>query len=469
MPRGFEVVADGEIRNRMYLAIDFDAFYCGVEEKYDPRLKGEPFIVAQKNCIATLSYAARELGLKKLGLVSEAKKTHPDVKHINGEDLSRYRKEGKYLWKFIKEKVDGCPVERLGLEEMWIDLTPTLDTNYETLGELGFFEFIDNLENADYEPLDGVDLSLSPDPDSPPVYCENFSFELPTKVYPEAIGTKIEDVASNEGYLRAYVAGHLAYQLHEIIFQDTGYSCSIGVARNKTLSKMVGSLNKPNGVTVLYPGFEGEYLKELLVSKIPYFGAKSVEKVKAIMEVIDTPTVEDVLKHFDTEETFLAKVGNTDKERHLWKLLHGDDDGQVIDSPEFPSQISNEDSLKRGVVTNLDQMAKRLQPIVLALFDQILTDIVDTELARWLAYPTTLRLQYSLHDAISRKSSSTKLPAKFETLAKLTTPQDQSKREQLAQNLIHSDILELFKRPNSTSWSVVLLNVAVEGIQNLDL
>lgn len=452
----------------MYLAIDFDAFYCGVEEKYDPKLKGEPFIVAQKNCIATLSYAARELGLKKLGLVSEAKRTHPHVRHINGEDLSKYRKEGRYLWKFIKEKVDGCPVERLGLEEMWIDLTPTLDTNYEILEVLGFFEFIDNLENADYEPLDVVDLSLSPDPDSPRVYCENFSFELPTKVFPEEIGSKLEDVASKSGYVRAYVAGHLAYQLHEIIFQETGYSCSIGVAQNKTLSKMVGSLNKPNGVTVLYPGFEGEYLKRLPVSKIPYFGARSVEKVKAIMGVTDTPTVERVLIYFETEEAFLRQLGNTDKEKHLWDLLHGNDDSQVIDSPEFPSQISNEDSLKRGVITNLDQMAKRLQPIVLALFDQILTDLVDIELARWRAYPTTLRLQYSLHDGISRKSSSTKLPAKFEALAKLTTPQDQLKREELAQKLIHSDVLKLFKRPNSPSWSVALLNVAVEGIQNLE-
>lgn len=453
----------------MYLAIDFDAFYCGVEEKYDSTLKGEPFIVAQKNCIATLSYAARELGLKKLGLVSEAKKTHPDVKHVNGEDLSRYRREGKYLWQFIKERVAGCPVERLGLEEMWIDLSVTLDTNYETLETLGFFEFVDNIENPGYEPLDGVDLSLSPDPDSRPVYCENFSFELPTKVYPSEIGTRLEDAASNEEYLRAYVAGHLAYQLHEIIYQETGYSCSIGVARNKTLSKMVGSLNKPNGVTVLYPGFEAEYIKHLPVSKIPYFGARSVEKIVTIMHTTDTPSVHDVLQHFSTEEAFLSQVGNSDKEKHLWKLLHGEDDSQVIDSPKFPSQISNEDSLKRGVVTNLDQMAKRLQPIVVALFDQVLADLVDAELANWLAYPTTLRLQYSLHDGTSRKSSSKKLPPKFEGLSKLTTPQDHPKREQLAQKLIHSDILKLFKRPNSPSWSVALLNVAVEGIQKLDL
>ena len=73
-----------------------DAFYCAVEQHYDATLTDDTaFLVYQKNCITTLSYAARNLGLKKLGTVSDAVKTFPGIRFVNGDSLAKYRSEGK--------------------------------------------------------------------------------------------------------------------------------------------------------------------------------------------------------------------------------------------------------------------------------------------------------------------------------------------------------------------------------------
>jgi nucleotidyltransferase/DNA polymerase involved in DNA repair len=56
-----------------------------VEQVRDPRLQGLPFCIKQKHIVVTASYPARKLGVKKLQLWTEAKKTCPDLITIVGE------------------------------------------------------------------------------------------------------------------------------------------------------------------------------------------------------------------------------------------------------------------------------------------------------------------------------------------------------------------------------------------------
>jgi nucleotidyltransferase/DNA polymerase involved in DNA repair len=56
-----------------------------VEQVRDPRLLGLPFVIKQKGIVATASYPARALGIKKLQSYAEAKRLVPDIVTIVGE------------------------------------------------------------------------------------------------------------------------------------------------------------------------------------------------------------------------------------------------------------------------------------------------------------------------------------------------------------------------------------------------
>lgn len=84
---------------RIIILIDLDFFYgmCPlleqstdhlpgqVEQVRNPRLQGLPFVIKQKGIVATASYPARALGVKKLQSYSDAKRLVPDLITIVGE------------------------------------------------------------------------------------------------------------------------------------------------------------------------------------------------------------------------------------------------------------------------------------------------------------------------------------------------------------------------------------------------
>ena len=57
-------------------------------------------------------------------------------------------------------------------------------------------------------------------------------------------------------YLRLLLGSHLAQYLRHRLEEDKSYTCTVGVATNKLISKLVGNLNKPKGQTTLLPPYE---------------------------------------------------------------------------------------------------------------------------------------------------------------------------------------------------------------------
>ncbi|GLV39619.1 DNA polymerase iota [Carabus blaptoides fortunei] len=68
-----------EDHSRTIIHIDLDCFYAQVEMLKNPKLKNEPLGVQQKNIVVTSNYIAREFGIKKCMLVTEAQKLCPKL------------------------------------------------------------------------------------------------------------------------------------------------------------------------------------------------------------------------------------------------------------------------------------------------------------------------------------------------------------------------------------------------------
>jgi DNA polymerase iota len=110
------------VRNdeRVILHFDYDCFYASVVENIpgNAHLKSLPLAIQQKQIVVTCNYEARRRGLRKLQLISEAKRICPDMVIILGEDLTLFRDASKDLYHFLKESLRIPLCERLGFDEV---------------------------------------------------------------------------------------------------------------------------------------------------------------------------------------------------------------------------------------------------------------------------------------------------------------------------------------------------------------
>ncbi|KAE9969204.1 hypothetical protein EG328_007001 [Venturia inaequalis] len=122
---------------------DYDCFYASVFEAENPALKGLPLAVQQKQIIVTCNYEARRRGLRKLQLIKEARRVCPEVVVVLGEDLTRFRNASKALCTFLASFSWDGKVDRLGFDEVFMDVTSIIDFNErlvnDNLPRLSFF------------------------------------------------------------------------------------------------------------------------------------------------------------------------------------------------------------------------------------------------------------------------------------------------------------------------------------------
>jgi DNA polymerase eta len=118
--------------DRIITLIDMDCFYCQVEDRLNPDLKGKPIAVVQYNAwkgggIIAVNYEARDFGVTRNMRGDEAKLKCPEiilvkVPEVRGKaDLSKYRNAGKEVIQVLLQF--GATVERASVDEAYLDLT----------------------------------------------------------------------------------------------------------------------------------------------------------------------------------------------------------------------------------------------------------------------------------------------------------------------------------------------------------
>lgn len=137
----------------------------------------------------------------------------------------------------------------------------------------------------------------------------------------------IEQVSIDEAYLDVSdagsfsAAGALAAAIKREVREETGLTCSVGVAPGKAVAKIASDYQKPDGLTIVRPDEVAGFLAPLPVGRIPGIGKKSGEELRqaGILTVGD-------LACRDVQEV-IALLGRPGVRVH--RLARGIDDGEV--------------------------------------------------------------------------------------------------------------------------------------------
>ena len=97
----------------------------------------------------------------------------------------------------------------------------------------------------------------------------------------------VEPLSMDEAYLdvtdsvtRERRPEDIARALKERVKWELGLTISVGAGASKSVAKIASDLDKPDGLTVVPPGTEAEFLAPLPVGTLPGVGPKTQERLK---------------------------------------------------------------------------------------------------------------------------------------------------------------------------------------------
>ncbi|XP_073925903.1 DNA polymerase iota isoform X3 [Castor canadensis] len=340
--------------SRVIVHVDLDCFYAQVEMISNPELKGKPLGVQQKNLVVTCNYEARELGVKKLMNIRNAKEKCPQLVLVNGEDLTRYREMSYKVTELLEEF--SPIVERLGFDENFVDLTEMVEKR---------------LQQLQSDEISAVAVSGH-------VY-NNQSVNL-------------HDVM----HIRLLAGSQIAAEMREAMYNRLGLTGCAGVASNKLLAKLVSGIFKPNQQTVLLPESCQDLIHSLNhIKEMPGIGYKTAKR----LEVLGINSVHD-LQIFSSK--ILEKELGILVAQRIQKLSFGEDNSPVTPSGP-PQSFSEEDSFKK--CSSEVEAKKKIEELLASLLNRVCQDGRK---------PHTIRLairRYSSEKHYSRESRQCPVPS----------------------------------------------------------
>ncbi|KAK3314944.1 hypothetical protein B0H66DRAFT_327976 [Apodospora peruviana] len=446
--------------------------YSQCVENRQPSLKSLPLGIKQKTILATCNYEARRRGVKKLMLITDAKKICPELVIANGEDLSPFRDVSKRLYALLRSYSWNGKIERLGLDEMFLDVTDIVSYNLNLLNRNALHRSFFYLSRDDPErgfECDATDVAG----------CVHGGGQVSSAT--EA------GLLDNTVYMRLLLASHLARYLR-LKIEEEGFTTSCGISTNKLLAKLVGNKNKPRNQTTLLALKEGDalsFMDEHRLRAVPGIGSKITHILEAFVldrdvEAADSHSMEcsvtagEVRSHPGISPPTLEKllVGPGSEKglgNKAWCLLHGVDETPVKPGRDIPTQISIEDTYKG--LNEPDEIRRELILISTSLLRRMHVDLVeaDSDPPKWMAYPKTIRLTTRPKTADKpyswvRASRSEPLPSFVFSSATTMTA------EKIVEKLVEKTLLPMFYKlnPARRGWNIGLLNVCAANMTGTD-
>jgi len=181
----------------------------------------------------------------------------------------------------------------------------------------------------------------------------------------------------------------LARLIQKAIFDDTGLTCSVGVAPNKLLAKMASEFNKPNGISIV--------TKEDLVDMIWPLPCRKVNgigpKAEAKLAKHDIHTIGDLAQR---DRLWLMETFGKSYGAWLHDAAHGKDDRPVEMTSE-PVSISRETTFEHDLHAVRDRQA--LSVIFTKLCEQVAADLARKG---YVGKTIGIKLRYDNFQSVTR-------------------------------------------------------------------
>lgn len=175
------------------------------------------------------------------------------------------------------------------------------------------------------------------------------------------------DLGGTEGVYHNEHLAETAHRMRNAVKEQTGLSVSIGGGTNKLVAKMAVERAKPkpgtgaNGVHIVEPGHEGEFLKTFSLAEIPLVGPKFQERLAALGMTVVT----DVLRYDGA--TLKQWLGSREAE-WLWDRVRGISHSEVESHGEAKS-ISRDETFSEDLRDDRDIERELLALVTRAAYD----------------------------------------------------------------------------------------------------
>ena len=154
----------------------------------------------------------------------------------------------------------------------------------------------------------------------------------------------------------------LALDIKRRVKDETGLTVSVGVSVSKSVSKIASDLDKPDGLVVVPPGEQAQFLAPLPVAKLWGIGPKTAERL--ISEGVDTIGVlasqspEWFQRIFGQRAVSIQMraMGMDDEPVHTERITKS-----VSSETTFPEDLGDTDELKRVLEGLADGVAESLE------------------------------------------------------------------------------------------------------------
>ena len=133
----------------------------------------------------------------------------------------------------------------------------------------------------------------------------------------------------------------LARLIQKSVFDQTGLTCSVGVAPNKLLAKMASEFNKPKGISIVHEADLADVIWPLACRKINGIGPKADEKLKGL-------GIETIGQLAEKDMGWLTSHFGPRTSAWLHDAAHGRDERPVVTESE-PVSMSRETTFERDL------------------------------------------------------------------------------------------------------------------------
>ncbi len=290
------------------LHADLDAFFASVEQRDNPELQGKPVVVGgpteSRGVVAAASYESRRYGIHSAMPMRTAFRLCPDLVRVSAR-FSRYREVSRQVMDVFRAVTPL--VEPLSLDEAYLDIS----------------------EQASPEKAPGKAPVEMPVP---------VEMNMPVEINEVAVSLK---------------AG---------VREETGLAITIGGGTSKTVAKIASQLAKPDGLLLVKPGEEREFLAPLDIDMLWGVGPKTAVLLRrhGISLIGDLATCADawLLQNFGKRGPELKDralgVGNSQVTTHR-------DTKSVSAETTMSTDVDREEVLMEHLDSLAQRVAQRLQ------------------------------------------------------------------------------------------------------------